>query len=214
MASAVETAVKFDLAAVNRDLGGDAPALVRWALSLGQPAIVTSNFRPFAAVMLHLATREQPDIPVIWMDSGYNTPETYLHAEAVRQQLGLNLKVYTPRRTRAQREALEGAPPATDDPRHDAFVDEVKLEPFARALHEHRPAVWLHGARAEDTEHRAQMQPVSINEAGIIKVAPLLSWTSRQLHQYLQEHGLPNNWDYFDPTKPDPKSECGLLTTN
>ncbi len=214
MASVAQTELALDLEQVNRDLGGDAPGLVRWALSLGKPTIVTSNFRPFAAVMLHLVTRVRADIPVIWMDSGYNTAETYQHAEALRTQLGLDLRIYMPRRTRAHREALEGPPPATDDPRHEAFVEEIKLEPFARALREHDTAVWLHGARAEDTAHRAQMQPVSINEAGVIKVAPLLAWSSRELHEYLKQHGLPNNWDYFDPTKPDPKSECGLLTTN
>lgn len=198
--------------------GTDAPALIRWSLEQaaqrGGPAIVTSNFRPYAAVMLHLVTREQPDLPVIWMDSGYNTAETYRHAQHLRQLLGLNLHIYVPARTRAQREALEGPPPGRDDARFEAFVEEVKLEPFARALRDFKPSVWLHGARGSDTEHRATMQPVSVNEQGVLKVAPLLSWTTRDLHQYAQQHGLPNNWEYFDPTKPDPAGECGLLVSH
>jgi len=204
-----------DLDRINAELGHDAAGLLRWSLAeaarLGGQAIVTSNFRPYAAVMLHLAAREQSDIPVIWMDSGYNTAETYRHAEVLRQRLGLNLYVYVPARSRAQREALFGRPPGPDDAGFEAFVDEVKLEPFARALRDFKPSVWLHGARGSDTEHRAQMQPVSRNEQGILKVAPLLSWTTRELHQYAQQHDLPVNWDYFDPTKPDPKQECGLL---
>ncbi len=210
--------MNVDLDRINQSLGQDPEALVSWALARsrerGGPAIVTSNFRPYASVMLHLATRLQPEIPVIWMDNGYNTPETYLHAEALRRRLGLNLRVYTPRRTRAQREALEGPPPDREDPRFDAFVQEVKLEPFARALDELKPSVWLHGARASDSEHRATMEPVSLNERGILKVAPLLSWSTRELHAYAKRHDLPNNFEYFDPTKPDPKEECGLLVSN
>jgi phosphoadenosine phosphosulfate reductase len=70
------------------------------------------------------------------MDNGYNTEATYRFADEVTKQLGLNLKIYLPLRSRAHREAVEGPTPALDDPRHAAFTAEVKLEPFARALRE------------------------------------------------------------------------------
>ena len=90
-----------ELARVNAELGRDAAALVRWALGLGQTSIVTTNFRPFEAVILHLVTQVKPDVPVVWMDNGYNTAATYQFADAVTRQLGLNLKIYLPRPTRA-----------------------------------------------------------------------------------------------------------------
>jgi phosphoadenosine phosphosulfate reductase len=65
---------------------------------------------------------------------------------------------------------VEGATPALDDPRHAAFTEEVKLEPFARALRETAPKVWFTALRATDTAVRAQMEPVSINPDGLIKV--------------------------------------------
>ena len=95
---------------------------MRWALGLNKRAIVTTNFRPFEAVILHMVSQVQPDVPVIWMDNGYNTPATYQFADAVTQQLGLNLKIYLPLRSRAHREAVEGPTPALDDPRHAAFT--------------------------------------------------------------------------------------------
>ena len=98
-----------ELARVNAELGRDAQALVAWALGLGQRAIVTTNFRPFEAVILHLVTRVQPDVPVIWMDNGYNTEATYRFADAVTRQLGLNLQIYLPKRSRAHREAVAAA---------------------------------------------------------------------------------------------------------
>lgn len=206
--------MNLDLESVNRELGRDPERLLAWALAQG-PAIATSNFRPYAAVFLHHVTRASPDLPVIWMDSGYNTPATYRYADQLRRLLRLQLHVYQPRRTRERREALEGPPPASsDDPRMEAFTREVKLEPFARALADFKPKVWIHGARAGDTDHRAQMQPVSLGADGLLKVAPLLHWGGKELHSYLQQQDLPNNWDYVDPTKPDPKQECGLLVMN
>lgn len=200
----------IDLAKINVDFGHDAPALVKWALGLGQAPIVTTNFRPFEAVILHLVTQVKPDVPVVWMDNGYNTDATYRFADEVTRQLKLNLKVYLPRRSRAHREAVDGPTPALDDPRHAAFTEEVKLEPFARALRETAPKVWFTALRATDTAVRAQMEPVSINPDGLIKVAPLLHWTSKDLYHYCEVNGLPNNFDYVDPTKGEENRECGL----
>lgn len=195
---------------INRELGNDPQALTRWALGLNQRAICTTNFRPFEAVILHMVTQVQPDIPIVWMDSGYNTEATYRFADDIAKRLSLNLTVYHPQRSRAHREALEGPTPPIDDPRHAAFTEEVKLEPFQRALRETAPDVWFTALRAEDTAQRAQMQPISVNANGLIKVAPVLHWTAKDMYQYLLRHDLPNNFDYFDPTKVEDKRECGL----
>ena len=200
----------LDLAQVNAELGRDAQALVNWAVGLDLPTIVTTNFRPFEAVILHMVTRARPDVSVVWMDNGYNTEATYRFADAVTKQLGLNLKIYLPLRSRAHREAVEGPTPALDDPRHAAFTAEVKLAPFARALRETAPQVWFTALRATDSAVRAQMEPVSINPDGLIKVAPLLHWSSKDLYEYCEQHRLPNNFDYVDPTKGEDNRECGL----
>lgn len=204
--------MKLDLDAVNRDLGRDPEGLIAWALAQDPRAIITSNFRPFSAAVLHLVTRQRPDIPVVWMDSGYNTAATYQFADALTQQLHLNRVIYQPLRSRAHREAAGGPVPEIDTPAHDAFTEEVKLEPFARALRELQPQIWITGVRAEDSAFRAGMEPASQDSRGVIKIAPVLYWTSRELWQYLKQHGLPDNLDYYDPTKGDDKRECGLQT--
>ena len=202
--------LKHNLTQINAELGRNAQGLVDWAVGLNQPAIITTNFRPFEAVILHMVTRANPKVPVVWMDNGYNTEATYRFADEVTKLLKLDLHIYLPRRSRAHREAVEGASPALDDPRHAAFTAEVKLEPFTRALRETAPKVWLTALRATDTAVRAQMEPVSVNPDGLIKVAPLLHWSSKDLYQYCEIHGLPNNFDYVDPTKGEDNRECGL----
>lgn len=198
------------LDAINLELGNDPDTLVRWALEQGQRPIVTTNFRPFEAVILHMVTRQRPDIPVVWMDHGYNTEATYRFADELVKRLDLNLITYLPQRTRAHREAVEGPMPSIDDPHHEAFTREVKLEPFERALREMAPDVWFTALRAEDTPERARMAPASKNADGLLKISPLLHWSARDMYQYLQRHDLPNEFDYFDPTKVEEKRECGL----
>src|SRR5262245_54362081 len=101
----------------NAELRSQAPLeIVRWALeqSEGQ-AVVSTNFRPFEAVILHLCVQVQADIPVLWVDHGYNRPATYRHAEALRRQLSLNLKPFFPKISSAHRDALYGPIPGPED---------------------------------------------------------------------------------------------------
>ncbi len=82
------------------------PALdiIKWAIAqAGGRAIVSTNYRPYEAVILHLVTQVQPDIPVLWVDHGYNRAATYRHAEEVKRLLKLNIKAYLPE---AHRRAL------------------------------------------------------------------------------------------------------------
>src|SRR3974377_1882999 len=83
--------------------------IARWAIAQSNGrAIVSTNFRPFEAVILHLCTQVQPDIPVLWVDHGYNRPATYRHAEQLRSRLKLNMKPYLPRITAAHHDAVYG----------------------------------------------------------------------------------------------------------
>ena len=102
--------------------------------------------------------------------------------------------------------------PLPDDPRHADFTREVKLEPFRRAHWARAGArhLWFTAIRSEQTEHRAGLQPVTVAPGEVLKVAPVFHWSTKQMHEYLKRHRLPNNFDYYDPTKVEEKRECGL----
>ena len=83
----------------NRELRSKSPEEIsRWAIGqAGGHAVVSTNFRPYEAVILHLCVQVQPNIPVLWVDHGYNRPATYRHAEQLRTLLNLNLKTSCPK---------------------------------------------------------------------------------------------------------------------
>jgi phosphoadenosine phosphosulfate reductase len=198
----------------NAELRGQSPlAIVRWAIArAGGRAVVSTNFRPYEAAILHLAVQVQPDIPVLWVDHGYNRPATYRHAEELRARLGLNLHPYLPRLTAAHRDAIHGPIPTTDDEAGlKRFSALMKLEPFQRGMRELAPTVWITALRQVQNPNRAGLDIVSPDtNFGTLKVSPLFHATDADLDAYLAAHGLPNEWDYFDPAKADEKRECGL----
>ena len=53
------------------------------AFELNIKAVVTTNFRPYEVAILHDVSSVASKIPVVWCDTGYNTPQTYRHAEQV-----------------------------------------------------------------------------------------------------------------------------------
>lgn len=202
------------IARANAELRAKSPLeITRWAIArAGGRAIVSTNFRPYEAVILHLATQVQPDIPVLWADHGYNRPATYQHAEQLRALLKLNLKAYVPKMTAAHRDAIHGPIPT---PENEAALKEFsavfKLEPFLRGMKELAPAIWLTALRKVQNPNRAGLDIVSEDpNFGTIKVSPVFYLSDADLEAYLQQHNLPNEWDYFDPAKADEKRECGL----
>ena len=203
-----------EIARKNAAFAGAAPAdMIRWAHEEAPGRLVVStNFRPYEAVILHLATRIVPDIPVLWVDHGYNRAATYRHAEALRARLQLNLKPYLPRMTVAHRDAVHGPVPALDDEAGlKKFSADMKIEPFRRGMRELAPAIWITGLRRVQNPGRARMDYLEDDAVfGVLKLNPVLDWTDAQMDAYLEEHSLPIEWDYFDPAKADEKRECGL----
>lgn len=200
----------------NADLHGKPPLdIVRWGLAqAGGRAVVSTNFRPYEAVILHLVTQVQPDIPVLWVDHGYNRPATYRHAEQIKSLLKLNLKPYVPRLTAAHYDAVHGGmpdPTPENEERIKAFSTVMKLEPFQRGMKELAPTVWFTALRKVQNPNRAGLDIVSEDaNFGSLKVSPVFHWSDAEMEAYLKQHDLPNEWDYFDPAKADEKRECGL----
>jgi phosphoadenosine phosphosulfate reductase len=201
---------EFELNKINDRLRDKSPEeIIAWTLSLSENRIVTTSFGVYSAVLLNTFHELDKDIKVIWCDTGYNTPETYRHAIYLREVLELNIHLYAPLQTTAYTDAVLGIPDV-DDPDHALFTDIVKLEPFRRAIKEHRPDIWFTNIRVRQTEYRNSKDILSYSKDGILKVSPFYYWNDDQLDRYLIENNLPKNDSYFDPTKALKHRECGI----
>ena len=116
----------------------DAHQFVEWtAETFGERLVMSTSFGVQAAVMLHLVTRVIPNIPVIWIDTGYLLPETYQFAEKLTHRLKLNVKGFQSPVSPARMEALFGRLWEKDDIAALDRYDEIrKVEPMRRALRE------------------------------------------------------------------------------
>ncbi|WP_396636994.1 phosphoadenosine phosphosulfate reductase family protein [Maribacter sp. R77961] len=201
-----------DIAKLNVQFKGIPPEeIISWAIAHAKKAVVTTNFRPYEVAILNAVSQVKQDIPVVWCDTGYNTPNTYKHAEELITRLNLNIDLYVPKQTTAHRDAVMGIP-QIDDERHALFTEQVKLEPFKRAMAAHKPDVWFTNLRKGQTAHRNSLDILSLSKDGVLKVSPFYHWADTHLDVYLKHYNLPNEHKYFDPTKVLENRECGLHT--
>ena len=191
--------IEINIDQANQELQGKTPEqIVEWALAKAENPIITTNFRPYESAILHLVAKQKPDITVLWVDSGYNTRATYDFANKLIKDLNLNVVTYIPKQTSAHRDATMNGIPSVNNPLHDEFTEQVKLEPFKRALSELKPDVWFNAIRKDQTEFRQGLDVLSQSKDGVLKVAPLFYKNDKDLDAYLAEHELPNEFDYFD----------------
>jgi phosphoadenosine phosphosulfate reductase len=130
----------------------------------------------------------------------------------LKKMLKLNLKPFLPKISAAHYSAVYGEIPSTSDEEGlKNFSKLVKLEPFQRGMKELAPSVWITALRKSQNQNRAGFDLVAYDETfKCLKVNPILNLTDTDLENYLKQHQLPNEWDYFDPAKADEKRECGL----
>lgn len=189
----------FDLDIINDNLSVvSAEEIITWASNeFGEHLVMSTSFGIQSAVMLHLVTQVVPDIPIIWVDTGYLPKETYVFAQQLTDKLNLNLKVYQSDVSPARMEAIHGKLWQQKDLPSLNLYDRIrKVEPMQRALKELEAKAWLAGLRQNQTTFRQKLGYVN-QQGDQYKILPILTWTSKDIYQYLIKYDLPYH-PYFD----------------
>ncbi len=183
---------KEALADINEALEAmDAQARVAWALeNLPANHIVSSSFGAQSAVMLHMLTQAQPNIPVVLTDMGYLFPETYGFIDELTEKLDLNLHVYRAKLSAAWQEARFGRLWEKGIEGIEKYNQMNKVEPMQRALGELKAGTWFAGLRRSQSDTRGKL-PVLQKVGNQFKLYPIIDWSNKDLHYYLKEHNLP-----------------------
>ncbi|MDP9387922.1 MAG: phosphoadenylyl-sulfate reductase [Actinomycetota bacterium] len=159
-----------------------APAadIVRWAVdTFGSRVCLTASMTD--AVLIDVATRVDPAIDVVFIDTGFHFSETLATAERVRRRYGLNLRIVPVVK-----------PPV---PFHVANPVEccsvAKAEALDRALE--GKLAWMSGVRRAEAPTRAAAPVVALDHRGLVKVNPLATWTDDDVAAYVAAHDVPVN---------------------
>ena len=163
---------------------------VAWALdNLPDTHIVSSSFGAQSAVMLHMLTQAQPDIPVVLTDTGYLFPETYKFIDELVEKLNLNLHVYSAEMSSAWQEARFGRLWEQGIEGIEKYNKMNKVEPMQRALRDLKAGTWFAGLRRSQSDTRGK-HTVLQKVGQQFKLYPIIDWSNKDLHYYLKDNDL------------------------
>ncbi len=154
-----------------------ASKIVQWAVDNFAPHLcLTASMTD--AVLIDLATRVDPHIEVVFIDTGYHFPETLDTVERVRRHYGLNLRMMT-------------VPPHDEelwkiDPENCCSA--IKVGQLDRALA--GKAAWMSGLRRDEAASRRSAPIVARDLRGLVKVNPLATWTDQDVAGYIADHSV------------------------
>jgi phosphoadenosine phosphosulfate reductase len=197
----------------------------------GSRLVASSSFGLQASAMLHLIRKHAPDIPIIFVDTGYCFPETYQFSQSFIEDWELDIRVFNPAISAARQEALYGKLWEQSAEGNKKYALLNKVEPMNRALSEIGGDVWVSGLRRSQSSTRID-RAFAEKQKATMKVYPILDWADAQLEAYYHEHDLPRHplekegfltmGDWHSTRKPDvgetaedtrfggTKYECGL----
>ncbi|MBS3958997.1 MAG: phosphoadenylyl-sulfate reductase [Xanthomonadaceae bacterium] len=169
----------------------DAEARIAWALA-NTPgrAVLSTSFGAQSAAVLHLVTRQAPELPVVLVDTGYLFPETYRFADELTRRLALNLHVARAEDSPAWFEARHGKLWEQGIEGIERYNRLRKVEPMQAMLERLGAGLWIAGLRREQS--RGRLRRRVLERAGPRwKLHPVVDWSDRDVGLYLKTHALP-----------------------
>jgi len=167
-----------------------AQILIHGLLVQGEPSCVTCSFQVECIVLVHMIIRQKPDIPVLFLDTGYHFPETYAYRDEMAERFGLNLVNLRPEMTVPEHESRFGILYQSAPDRCCGFR---KVEPLFAALEPY--GVWFTGLRRDQSPTRASLKEVDDfrlpSGKVLTKVSPLAAWTNPEVWAYLKANQIP-----------------------
>jgi phosphoadenosine phosphosulfate reductase len=185
-----------EIASLNTSFEEAQPAdVLSWALEESglEEIAIASAFQTEGTVVIHMATRIRPDVPILFLETGFQFAETLAFKQQLTERLGLNVRDLVGGYPNDRQEAEFGARLFESNPELCCEINKVK--PMFEALR--ALDAWITSVRRDSSPTRATTPIVERYdlEAGnpIVKVNPMANWTKPQVWRYLKEHDLPHN---------------------
>jgi phosphoadenosine phosphosulfate reductase len=165
--------------------------VLKWAFeTFGNGVAISSAFGAEGMVLIDMASRVQKDFRLFTVDTEFLFPETYNLMDRIEERYGIAIeKVYSVFSPEEQ-ERTHGAALWSRNP--DLCCNLRKVEPLRRKLGE--LDAWITSIRRDQTANRSTARRIEWDaKFGLVKINPIVDWTSKQVWRYIHDHDVPYN---------------------
>jgi phosphoadenosine phosphosulfate reductase len=166
--------------------------IITWAVREFSGRIaMTSSFGPESGSLLHMVSQADPNVPVLFLETGYHFPETLEYKEKLVKLFGLKhvIDLRADQQKKAKVVAEYNGVPYEKNP--DLCCQINKVEPLNEVLKNYD--AWMSGIRRHQTDFRKSIHIVEEYEGGLYKVSPFANFTSRDAWWYLKQYNIPQH---------------------
>jgi phosphoadenosine phosphosulfate reductase len=150
---------------------------------------ITCSFQAEDMTVLHMLQKRIPDVPVLFLDTGYHFAETYAYRDRMTTAWKLNLRNLVPAMPVAAQETAFGILHQTNP---TLCCQLRKVEPLMAALEEFD--LWFTGLRREQSPTRKDLKKLEQHRLpggrALDKVSVLADWTWPQVSEYAASHDI------------------------
>lgn len=157
--------------------------------AFGPQVVASSSFQTQSVPLLHIISQVCPEMPVIFIDTGFHFLETLAFRDELQARYGLNIVVVHPTIGKGELLLKYGEGLYRHDPDLCCYIN--KVEPMRRALSGAR--AWVSGVRREQTAHRKELRVIEPQSSGLLKIHPMIHWTKERLWEYINRYRLPSH---------------------
>jgi phosphoadenosine phosphosulfate reductase len=165
--------------------------VLRWAVDTFYPRLTMATaFGAEGCCLIHLLAEIEPRVRIFNLETGYQFAETLELRERIKERYGIEVEYVRPEQSVAEYEAEHGGPLYRLRP--DQCCYDRKIGPLRQAVLGYD--AWVSAIRRDQTAHRAAAGVVQWDaKFGLVKVNPLLTWTRRDVWQFIVDHDVPYN---------------------
>jgi len=180
---------KDDIAKLNDKFEKAHPdQILRWAVETFRGKVaLSSSFGGNSAALIHMTVQAEPQIPVLFLNTGFLFRETLVYAQELRQRFGLNLREF--KATREQMDETRQNLAVRRENGGTKCCDDAKVDLMKRSLE--GVSCWISGLRRGQGSTRKDIKIIEEPRPGLIKVYPLANWSGKDLYAYMKKHDLP-----------------------
>lgn len=162
--------------------------ILAWAWrTFGPMVVASSSFQTQSVPLLHIISQVCPEMPIVFIDTGFHFLETLAFRDELQMRYNLNIMVVHPAIGKSQLLAKYGEGLYRRDPDLCCYIN--KVEPMQRVLA--GKLAWVSGVRGDQTARRKSLQVLELQPSGLLKIHPMLKWTGREAWEYIEKHRLP-----------------------
>lgn len=164
-------------------------AILRWAWSTFHLKVAaTSSFQSQSMPLLHMISQTVPELPILFLDTGFHFPQTLTFRDRVAQEYGLkvqNLKS----EVKMKSSKITQSNLYHTNPDLCCYVNKVKPLQDAKL----NLKAWITGIRRDQTQARSNVSIISLDQDGLYKICPMATWSRKDIWNYSHEHKLPEH---------------------